>query len=356
MPEEPAKEKEELLKGLGEVERKAKEVAANAKEVLQNAQLISDTAPPLRTLYDSIPVSGMSQEEWARQNRNVKSWLGAAQSMPPTFTDIRSFAALSQAVANTSVSGIMTTYVLRLPPSPPPSTAAPPAYPPPIQQATEMLAAVVEKYPSMDAARAEMKRLGLDSRGRGSKSALQLLEDARTSLDAPVLDEGAVGRALILLREAINASVSELIQRRVPQEDAKSWKAKMASLGRHCGRGHLDAAHFDNLGFQAENLIDQLSGGKQKGLTRPDTQMLFVRALLFLASFLGSIDEKKLRPGSGTIHRAACRSVDSIALRPHVGLTGGDQGPDSGVLEVVGRRRWREKRDAAHFPIRILMK
>ena len=238
----------------------------------------------------------MSPEEWARQNRNVKSWLGAAQSTPPTFTDVSTFAALSQAVANTSVSGVMTTYVLRLSPSPPPSTPPPPAYPPAIQQATETLAAVVEKYPSMDAARAEMKRLGLDSRGGGSKSALQLLEDARTSLDAPVLEGGAAGGALILLREAINASVSELILRRVTQEEAKSRKAKIASLGRHCGRGHLDATHFGNLGSQAENLIDQLSGGKQKGLARPNTQMLFVTALLFLASFLGSIDEKKLRP------------------------------------------------------------
>ena len=191
MPEEPAKEKEELLEGARRGGMQGERDRRQRQRALQNAQLISDTAPQLRTLYDSIPVSGLSREEWARQNRNVKSWLGAAQSTPPTFTDVSTFAALSQAVANTSVSGVMTTYVLRLSPSPPPSTPPPPAYPPAIQQATETLAAVVEKYPRLDAARAEMKRLGLDSRGGGSKSALQLLEDARTSLDAPVLEGGA---------------------------------------------------------------------------------------------------------------------------------------------------------------------
>jgi hypothetical protein len=146
MPEEPAKEKGELLKGLGEAERKAKEIAASAKETLQNAQLISDVAPQLRTLYDAIPVSGLSPEEWARQNWNVKSWLGVAQSTPPTFTDVSTFAVQSQAMANTSVSGVMTTYVLRLPSSPPPSPPPPPAYPPPIQQATSTVTVLL--YPS----------------------------------------------------------------------------------------------------------------------------------------------------------------------------------------------------------------
>ena len=115
------------------------------------------------------------------------------------------------------------------------------------------------------------------------------------SLDTPVVEDNGTA-ALIVLRESINASVSELILRRLPQEEAKSWKAKISSLGRHCGRAHLDSVYFDNLGIQAETMIDQLSSAKQKGLTRPDLQLLFLRAVLFLASLLGSIDETKLRP------------------------------------------------------------
>jgi hypothetical protein len=63
-----------------------------------------------------------------------------------------------------------------------------------------------------------------------------------------------------------------------------------------CGLARLDAAHFDNLGIEAEALNDRLSAAKDKGLSRPEIQHLFTEGLLFLVSFLSSIDESKLRP------------------------------------------------------------
>jgi hypothetical protein len=244
-----------------------------------------------------MPLSGMPSDEWARQNQNMKSWLGAAQSISQTYTDVSTFGAISQAVTNTAMSGVMLKFPLGLPASTPASSSTPPLpspYPVVVQQASEKLAAIVEKFPSLDKARLEIRRLGLDSRGGNSKSALQLLEDARMSLDIPVTEDD--GSALIALRECINAGVSELIRRRPRQEETGNWKAKVASLGRHCGRSPLDAAHFDNLGIEAERIIDQLSSAKQKGLTRPQIQLLFTKGLLFLVALLGSIDESKLRP------------------------------------------------------------
>lgn len=186
-------------------------------------------------------------------------------------------------------------YSLRVP-------TAPPALPPPspyafvVQQAAERLAAIVEKYPSMEKARIEIRRLGLDTRRGDSKSALHLLEEARVSLDIPVSEDGGAIGTLLGLRGCINACVSELIRRRPAQEDAKTWKAKVASLGRHCGLARLNTAHFDNLGIEAEAMNDWLSAGKDKGLSRPEIQQLFTKGLLFLVSFLSSIDEAKLRP------------------------------------------------------------
>jgi hypothetical protein len=94
----------------------------------------------------------------------------------------------------------------------------------------------------------------------------------------------------------LNACVSELLRRRPIQEEAKTWKAKIAALGRHCGLATLDSAHFDNLGIEAEALNDQLSSAKDKKLNRADIQLVFHKGLLFLVSLLGSIDESKLRP------------------------------------------------------------
>ncbi len=296
MPEEPAKEKEELLKGLDDAEREAKRIEAAAKDALQNARLVSDTAPQLRILYQEMPIAALPPDEWARQNQNVQSWLGVAKSMPPMFTDVSTFGAMSQAVTNTAMTGIMMTFPLRFPPSTPLSGSTPPPYPLVVQQATEKLAAIVEKYPSLHKTRAEIRRLGLDSRGGDSKSALQLLEEARVCLDIPVVEDGGAAGVLLAFRACINACVSELIRRRPLQEEAKTWKAKVASLGRHCGLARLDAAHFDNLGIEAEAMNDRLSAAKDKGLSRPEIQQLFTKGLLFLVSFLTSIDETKLRP------------------------------------------------------------
>jgi hypothetical protein len=295
MPDDPGKEKNELLKGLEEAEREAKRIEAASKDALENARLVRDTAPQLRILFQETPVSGLPPEEWARQNQNVKSWLGVAKSMPPTVTDVSTFGAVSQAVTNTAISGVMITFPLRLPPSPP---ASPPPSPYPIivQQATERLAAIVEKYPSMDKARIEISRLGLDTRRGDPKSALQLLEEARIALDIPASEEGGATGALLGLRGCINACVSELLRRRPAQEEAKTWKAKAASLGRHCGLARLNTVHFVDLGIEAEAINDQLSAGKDKKLSRPEIQQRFTKGLLFLVSFLSSIDESKLRP------------------------------------------------------------
>jgi hypothetical protein len=243
-----------------------------------------------------MPISALPPEEWARQNKNVKSWLEVAKSMPPTFTDVSTFAAISQAASNTAMSGVTIAFPLGLSPSIPPPASTLPPYPLPVKQAAEKLAVIVEKYPSLDKARAEIRRLGIDSRGGDSKSALQLLEEARVTLDIPVAEDGGAAGVLLAFRACINACVSELIRRRPVQEEAKAWKAKVASLGRHCGLARLDTAHFDNLGIEAEAMNDRLSAAKDKGLRRAEIQQLFTKGLLFLVSFLTSIDETKLRP------------------------------------------------------------
>lgn len=297
MPEDAAKDKEELLRGLSDAERVARRIEADAKTAIQNARLIRDAAPQLRVLFEDMPLSALSSDEWSRQNQNVRGWLGAAKSMPPVSTDVSTFGAMSQAVANTAVSGVMMHYTLQLPPiSPPaPAVSAPPQYPVFIQKATEKLAVIVEQFPSLEKVRAEMLRVGLDSKAGHAKSALQLLEDARLSFEIPVAQDGSGANSLVVVRECINACLADLLRRRPRQEDTGGHKEKIESIGSQCGRALLDTVHFSNLGVEAKTLNGQLSGAKQNELSRPDVRLLFRRALLFLTSFLGSIDEMKLR-------------------------------------------------------------
>jgi hypothetical protein len=291
MPDDPARDKSELLKGLDDAEQEAKRIEAQAKNMMQNARLIVDAAPQLRVLYGDMPVTALPPGEWSRQNLNVKEWLSVAKAMAPSPTDVSSFGAMSLGVANTAASGVM--------PFVQPILAQPSAMPagcssPVVQLAAHNLVAVIEKYPSVDEARKEMRRLSLDSRGGSSKTALELLEDAQLSLDMPVASDGGAG-SLIGIRECINACLAELLRRRPRQEDTGGHKEKIVSIGNQCARGTLGSQHFENLGVEAKTLNGLLSGAKQNALSRSAVQLLFRRAVLFLASFLGSIDEAKLR-------------------------------------------------------------
>jgi hypothetical protein len=70
----------------------------------------------------------------------------------------------------------------------------------------------------------------------------------------------------------------------------------VVSIGGQCHRGTLDTAYFERLGDEAKNLNGQLSDAKQGAISRDQVKYLFSKALLFLGSFLGSIDDTKLRP------------------------------------------------------------
>ena len=267
MPDDPGKEKDELLKGLEEAEREAKRIEAASKDALENARLVRDTAPQLRILFQETPVSGLPPEEWVRQNQNVKSWLGVAKSMPPTFTDVSTFGAVSQVVANTAISGVMITFPLRLPPAPP-ASPPPSPYPIVVQQATERLAAVVEKYPSMDKARIAIRRLGLDTRRGDSKSALQLLEEAAHCPGHSRVGRGRRDRRPArssrlhqrMCQRAVTASSCAGRGKDVESKDGFAWASLWPRANehgairrsRHRGRGHQRPA-FCREGQEAES-------------------------------------------------------------------------------------------------------
>jgi hypothetical protein len=136
----------------------------------------------------------------------------------------------------------------------------------------------------------------LDFRSGSQKTPLQLLEDARQTIDIPVGQDGSGVGSLIVIRECINACLAELVRRRPRQEETGNQKDKVISIGEQCHRGTLGKPYFERIGDEAKNLNGQLSGAKQGAITREQVQLLFSKALLFLASFLGSIDEAKLRP------------------------------------------------------------
>jgi len=68
----------------------------------------------------------------------------------------------------------------------------------------------------------------------------------------------------------------------------------VTSIGSQCCLEGLATYHFHNLGIDCSNLLDQLSRGKQANLPVKQVNRLFDSGILFLRSFLGSLDVAKM--------------------------------------------------------------
>jgi hypothetical protein len=286
MSEDAAKQKDELIRLIANAEPEAKKLEGVGHGLVDSARFTQDMAGALVELVKEVPLDQLPPAEWSRLIEVWRRWHDTAHNLDAMQTTVNSFHAMTHAATNTSVSGVMPMFS-GFPPAPPPSPAA--------EAARKTLFQTLDRYPLADQVVASMRRLGLDSRGGSSRPPLELLNEARGALERPVVGEGGPVSVLISLRECIDAVITELVRRRLTQEEAKGWKGKVVSVGRQSARTLLPPDHFDGIGVDAESLMNQLSGAKQTTMSRERLMEFFNRGLLFLNSLMGSIDERKLR-------------------------------------------------------------
>jgi len=286
MPEDPGKQKEELVRLITDAEPEARKLESLGHGLVESARFTQDMAGPLAELVKQVPPDQLPPGEWTRQIEGWRAWHEAARQLQGIRTTVNSFGAVSQAATNTSVSGVMPVFA---------SGPHVPPLPPRIEVPRTKLFQTLDRYPLVGRATASMRRLGLDSRGGSARPPLGLLQEARGALDRPVVGDGGPVSVLVSLRECIDAVITELVRRRPRQETAKSWDGKIVSVGGQCARPMLAAGHFSRLGVDAESLMNQLSGAKQAGMNRDQLAEFFNRGLLFLNAFMDSIDESLLR-------------------------------------------------------------
>lgn len=282
MSEDIAKKKEELLHLLGEVGPKSRKLEALGQKIVQSARFTTDVAGPLGELAAQTPEDRLPLGEWTRQVDAWRSWHDTADQLQTFQTTSNTLGAMSTAVANTSVSGVMLAF-----PSGPQQ--------PTIEAPRARLYQTLDRYPLVEQATASMRRLGLDSRGGGSRTPVDLLQEAKGALDRPVVGDGGPVSVLVSLRECIDAAITELVRRRPKQETAKGWRGKIVSVGSQCAHPMLTADHFNRMGGDAEMLMNQLSEAKQTTMSRDQMTEFFNRGLLFLNALMDSIDESQLR-------------------------------------------------------------
>jgi hypothetical protein len=285
MAEDHEKERDELIRLLGDVEPEATTLEKLGQSIAEYARLARDLAKPLIDFFNGVPANQLSSEEWARQTQPWKAWRASASEIRGIEPGVRSFGAITMSSVNSAMSSVVLIgnngqsvelYFDRSP-------------------AVEDILRTLERHRAAEKASDLMRRLGLDRRGGNSRPALELLNEAKSALERPVVGEGGPVSILMPLRECIDAAITELVRRRPKQEAVKGWSAKVVSVGSQCGLAPLPADHFNRLGADAEALMNELSGSKQTGMDRLKLRVSFNRGLTFLNALLGSIDGSQLR-------------------------------------------------------------
>ena len=142
----------------------------------------------------------------------------------------------------------------------------------------------------------DVRRLGLEVARADQRSALQLLAASHDALRTPSGAEVDPVAVLIPLREAVNRSLADLLQRRPCQEPTPRVSDKVRSICEQLGRPNLPHGEIERLAEEARRLSDDLSAAKQDALRSVETRALFLRGKAFLRALLCAVDETRLRP------------------------------------------------------------
>lgn len=148
---------------------------------------------------------------------------------------------------------------------------------------------------ALEELRADLVRCGLNKQRGGNRSPLDLLNECAAALYQPSRIEVSPTSALIPLRGAIGRTVLDLLARCPDQEQTKSWRERILSLGRRCGRIGIANGHFTILADVVAGKIDAISDGKEAALAREQVIWLYQDGLKFLIALLRGIDEHRLR-------------------------------------------------------------
>jgi len=273
MSGDPEKIRAEVLRQLDEEDATAAEIESMGKQYFRAAREVRDTVKPMRDAIVNLPSEALTTGPMVQFSQGLTGWHNIADKVKQTITLCNSFGAACSGVTNTSNTTMVTLV----------SCYSSPA----LTQAKERLFVAQKPAELAEKAKASLTRLGLQTR---------LLDEAMGAMASPVHGEGGTVSVTLALRQCIeNAVLAELLPRRPKQEKAGRAGDKVRSIGEQCNRPMLAPDHFARLANEAGPLLDQLSGTKDKALSRDDIRELLIRGLTFLNAFLDGIDENRLR-------------------------------------------------------------
>jgi len=159
----------------------------------------------------------------------------------------------------------------------------------------EYLGQVLDRLADKESVLRLLRQFGLDKAIPGKKSPVELFETAWAAFEKPVTASSPVITSLVPIRECINETIETLLRRRPKQEATKNERSKIMSIGNQIASNDTEQVKIESWAFRWTELLDELSGSKNKDLSREKWQSSLRRTTLFLRELLQSLDPAKLR-------------------------------------------------------------
>ncbi len=142
-----------------------------------------------------------------------------------------------------------------------------------------------------------MKGFHLDILAAGRKSSLELFQTAHQAFESPVSQSNPISTSLIPMREAIEASLDELLRLRpIQQASGHGNRKKIAAICAQLKKDSVSDLVVQEWGDQWHDINDNdLSSSKRQNITREEWSRRLNRATLFLYSLLTGLNSSKLR-------------------------------------------------------------
>jgi len=289
MPEKPKEErKAKIVRILQKVEENAPILETMGQGIIRTARFSRDVASCFCDAVNALPNdSYLTPESWDRLEAQWEAWHGSANRLATHLpTEVNSFGAIAGTAAVSGAGELFhATLAFGLPDE---ARAA-------IERADSGFDQVVNRIALIPEVKAAMIRLGLDGRRGFSRTPVELLDEAASSLACPSAEDSGPVAVLVAVRECVESTLSRLLASRPTQEPARKANEKVLSIERQCGCGTLPPDHFSHLGTEATRLLEALSNAKQGELSRPQVMERYNQTLLLLQAFLNSLDETRLR-------------------------------------------------------------
>jgi len=142
-----------------------------------------------------------------------------------------------------------------------------------------------------------LREFRLDVPSAGTKSPLEHFLIAHQAYEFPVSKNNPISTSLIPMREAIKASLDELLRLRpVQQEGGHGTKKKIIAICAQLSKDSVSDLVIQEWADQWHDIDDRdLSSSKRQHITREEWGRRLNRATLFLYSLLMGLDSTKLR-------------------------------------------------------------